>query len=294
MDASELDRHWAAGLTFGELPRGAARRFGDREALAFRGRRYSFRQIAAEVDHLARGLIHIGIAPGENVCLWLNNCPEWIFAMFALARIGAVHVPVNTRFRTTDLEYVLTQSEATALITHDVSGPVDYLAMARELFTAPVEPGDRLVRSAVSPSMRRLVIKSDHRHAGAFSWADVLEGGAARGRLGALGAGRGREAHRHRAHHVHVGNDGLPQGRDARPHPASEPPRSPPHSRHHGARRHRQLPAPLPHLRLRRRAALHPARRLPPGAHRDLRSRRDPRPRRARGRPRSSTASRPT
>ena len=57
--------------------------------------------------------------------------------MFALAKIGAVHVPVNTRFRVADLEYVLAQSEAATLITHDVSGPVDYLAMARELLPDP-------------------------------------------------------------------------------------------------------------------------------------------------------------
>src|SRR5678816_3613273 len=106
----------------------------------------------------------------------LTNCPEWIFAMFALAKIGAVHVPVNTRFRVADLEYVLAQSEATALITHDVSGPVDYLAMARELLPVPWDPDDRLVRSEAAPAMRRLVIKSDRRHPGAHAWPDVLEG----------------------------------------------------------------------------------------------------------------------
>jgi non-ribosomal peptide synthetase component E (peptide arylation enzyme) len=50
MDRSDLDHHWAAGLTFGDLPGEAARRFGDREALLFRDRRYSFRQISQEVD----------------------------------------------------------------------------------------------------------------------------------------------------------------------------------------------------------------------------------------------------
>ena len=151
MDQPDLDHHWAANLAFGDLPGEAARRFGDREALLFRNHRYSFRQISQEVDRLARGFMHIGVAPGERVCLWLTNCPEWIFAMFALAKIGAVHVPVNTRFRVADLEYVLAQSEAATLITHDMSGPVDYLAMARELLPAPADPDDRLVRSAAAP-----------------------------------------------------------------------------------------------------------------------------------------------
>ena len=176
MDRPDLDQHWAANLTFGDLPGEAARRCGDREALLFRDCRYTFRQISQEVDRLARGFIHIGVAPGERVCLWLTNCPEWIFAMFALAKIGAVHVPVNTRFRVADLEYVLVQSEAATLITHDVSGPVDYLAMTRELLPAPRDPDDRLVRTAAVPAMRRLVIKSDRRHPGVYSWPDVLDG----------------------------------------------------------------------------------------------------------------------
>ena len=176
MDRPDLDHHWVAGLTFGDLPGEAARRFGDREALLFRDRRYSFREVAAEVDRLARGLIHIGVEPGERVCLWLNNCPEWIFAMFALARIGAVHVPINTRFRVADLEYVLAQSEAATLIAHDVSGPVDYLAMIRELAPAPRDPADRVVRSPAAPALRRLVIRSDRRHPGAHAWPDVLDG----------------------------------------------------------------------------------------------------------------------
>lgn len=169
---ADLDRHWAAGLTFGELPRAAARRWGDREALVFRERRYSFRAIADEVDRLARGLLALGVEPGERVALWLMNCPEWIFALFALARIGAVHVPVNTRFRVDDLAYVLGRSGAGTLLTHDVSGPVDFLAMVRSL---PAEAAG----GVPAPALRRLVLRTERRHPGALRWADVLAAGEA-------------------------------------------------------------------------------------------------------------------
>jgi len=76
--------------------------------------------------------------------------------MFALAKIGAVHVPVNTRFRTEDLAGVLARSNATTLITHDVWGPVDYLAMARPLAPAAGDPAARTVASARLPHLRRL------------------------------------------------------------------------------------------------------------------------------------------
>jgi fatty-acyl-CoA synthase len=62
-------------LRSGDPPAAAARRFGEREALTFRGQRWSFREVDAEVDRLARGLIALGVAPGEKVCIWLVNCP---------------------------------------------------------------------------------------------------------------------------------------------------------------------------------------------------------------------------
>jgi fatty-acyl-CoA synthase len=172
--------------TFGDLPRAAALRWGEREALTCGRRRMTFRAIAAEVDRVAKGLVALGIGPGEKVAIWLVNCPEWIVAMFAIARIGAVHVPVNTRFRTDDVEYVLRQSNATTLITHDVSGPVDYLAMVREL--APelgqvvAAPGTRLGPALASvrlPDLVRVVVKADAAGAGVCTWNELIDAGRA-------------------------------------------------------------------------------------------------------------------
>jgi fatty-acyl-CoA synthase len=164
---------------FGDLPDAAAARWGDREALVFRDRHYSFRQIAAEVDRVARGLIQTGVGPGEKVALWLLNCPEWIFTMFALARIGAIHVPINTRFRTIDLAQILERSNATTVITHDVSGPIDYLGMIRELAGLEGAGRDRQARSARLPDLKRVVVVSDRRHPGVWSWPELLALGAA-------------------------------------------------------------------------------------------------------------------
>src|SRR2546427_1026285 len=160
---------------FGDLTDAAAARWGDREALVFRQRRYSFRQIAAEVDRVARGLIRAGLRAGEKVAIWLVNCPEWIFAMFALAKIGAVHVPINTRFRTVDLAQVLERSNTSTLITHDVSGPVDYLAMVRELAELDGAGDARRVRSRRLPDLERVIVVGDREYPGAWSWPELLE-----------------------------------------------------------------------------------------------------------------------
>ena len=98
---------WYEKQTIGLLPERAAQRWGAREALAFHGRRWTFAELHAGVDAAAKGLLQLGIAPGDKVALWMVNRPEWLHAMFAIMQIGAVLVPVNTRFRTDDMAYIL-------------------------------------------------------------------------------------------------------------------------------------------------------------------------------------------
>ena len=119
--------------TFGELPARMAVQFGEREGLVFEDQRYTFAEMASRIDQAAKGLMAIGVQPGNKVGLWLLNQPEWVDLMFAVAKIGAILVPINTRFRTQDLEYVLTQSDCAYLICHDVSGPIDYMKMVFQL-----------------------------------------------------------------------------------------------------------------------------------------------------------------
>ena len=124
---------WYAKKTLGALLDEAATRWSAREALTFEGHRWSFAALQTEVDRTARAFLALGIQAGERVALWMPNRPEWLYTFFALAKIGAVVVPINTRFRTSDLAYVLWQSDATTLITVDRSGPVASLAMVHEL-----------------------------------------------------------------------------------------------------------------------------------------------------------------
>ena len=181
------ERHrarWDGRTPVGELPARAAARWGDRESLVFGPVRQSFAEIARRADEAAKGLIALGIAPGDKVCLWLNNCPEWVHLLFAVARIGAVLVPANTRFRTGDIEYLVRQGDCSTLITHDVSGPVDYLAMVRELvpesLAGPLAaPPAGPLRSERFPLLERIVTVSDREHRGTTPLPALVEAGRA-------------------------------------------------------------------------------------------------------------------
>jgi len=165
---------WQEKTTFGEMVESAARRFGAAEALYYQGRRWSFAELKEDVDRAARALIELGVLPGEKVALWMPNRPEWIHLMFAVAKIGAVLVPINTRFRTGDLEYVVRQSDSTTLITVDRSGPVEYLDMVLEL-CPELDTGDpNDLAPEIFPQLKRVVVLGDRRHPGVISWDDAL------------------------------------------------------------------------------------------------------------------------
>ena len=62
-----------AATRFGDLTDAAAARWGNREALVFRDRRYSFAQMAAQVDRVARGLIRAGVRPGDKAAIRVTS-----------------------------------------------------------------------------------------------------------------------------------------------------------------------------------------------------------------------------
>ncbi len=167
---------WFDKQTLGDLLNSAALRFGPREALMYEGQRWTFDEFRDEVDRVARALINLGIQPGDKVSIWMPNRAEWLFLFGAVAKIGAVLVPINTRFRTGDMEYLVNHSDSAALILMDRSGPVDYLSMLREV--APeIDSGDpAALRPAAFPSLRNVIIVGDERPAGAIGWDAMVAG----------------------------------------------------------------------------------------------------------------------
>lgn len=166
---------WYDKRTIGDLPAAIAARYPAREALVFEDRRYTFSEVAAEVDSAAKALIAQGVVAGDHVALWLNNCADWIFISFALARSGAVQVPLNTRFRTRDIAYVLNQSDSTVLITHNRSGPIDYLAMVREVVAMPA--AGTAIADPGFPRLRGVIVLDDDDHTGTVPWHSAIEQG---------------------------------------------------------------------------------------------------------------------
>ena len=170
---------WYPKERLGDLPAAAARRWGAREALVCDGRRWTYGAFDREVDRVAKGLIALGVEPGEHVALWMNNRPEWLFLTFAIAKVGAVLVPLNTRYRTDDVAYTVRQSDSGTWISVDRSGPVDYAAMLADVLPGLAAQDPRAAAIEGFPRLRRLVAVGERAVPGMLGWEAMLAAGEA-------------------------------------------------------------------------------------------------------------------
>ncbi len=109
---------------------------GGRDALVSveQGLRYSYTEFAGEVDRVARGLMGIGVAKGDRVGIWSPNYAEWVLVQYATARIGAILVTINPAYRSSELEYVLNQSQVSVLVAVESFLTSDYRSMITEVW----------------------------------------------------------------------------------------------------------------------------------------------------------------
>ncbi|MGW6821894.1 AMP-binding protein [Streptomyces sp. NPDC055005] len=113
----------------------AVRSFPERDALVdmAAGRRWTYAELAADVDALALGLLDQGIVKGDRVGIWAPNRAEWTLVQYATATIGAVLVTVNPAYRAHELEYVLGQSGIRMLVAAERFKASDYAGMIEEV-----------------------------------------------------------------------------------------------------------------------------------------------------------------
>ena len=72
--------------------------------------RFTYAELGAAVDELARGLIAAGLHAGDRLGIWSPNAAEWTLVQYATAKLGVILVNINPAYQTSELEYVLRQS----------------------------------------------------------------------------------------------------------------------------------------------------------------------------------------
>jgi len=123
--------------------------------------RRTWQQTLDSSKNLAKALLALGLQRGDHVGILLGNCSQWIEIFFGCAMIGAVTVPINTRFKKNELEYCLKQSDVKVLFFIDQFLNIDFASMLKSVepalgsaFTAQVLPKLRYcISCSISPQM---------------------------------------------------------------------------------------------------------------------------------------------
>jgi len=133
--ARGADRPALLEQTIGANLEATIARHGDREALVScpQGLRFTYTELGAAIDELARGLVAAGLSAGDRLGIWSPNRAEWTLVQFATAKLGVILVNINPAYRTSELAYVLRQSGCRMLIAAPAFKTSDYRAMVAEV-----------------------------------------------------------------------------------------------------------------------------------------------------------------
>jgi fatty-acyl-CoA synthase len=160
----------------GELLTLLAEDYPQNEALIYPDRRlrYDFSQLEWLARQAAKGLLSLGIGRGDRVALWAPNVPEWVVLQFALAKIGAVLVTVNTSLRASEIEYLLKQSESGTLITVAGFRDVDYVETIYDIVPELRGSEEGALHSIRLPFLRNVIYIGDEHPGGMIRYDSLL------------------------------------------------------------------------------------------------------------------------
>lgn len=150
---------WIEGTTVGHLLDRAAERSPDHDAVVFPDTRTTYGELSQLTDAMARSFAGLGIERGDKVGILMANRLEFVIAFIAAAKLGAVPVPINARYKAYELGHVISHADVRLLLTcAGASGTADYPEILLEVFpdlAAQVDPWRLDV--AAAPKLRQIV-----------------------------------------------------------------------------------------------------------------------------------------
>ncbi|MHB1420158.1 MAG: AMP-binding protein, partial [Bacillota bacterium] len=111
-------------LLLGDLFRIIAKRHPENTSIVYEDLRFTFRETDTRINRLANGLLDLGVKKGDRVAIMQTDCHQYVELDFAVARIGAVYVPLNYRLRETEIEYLVNDSGSTIFFVGDRYAPL--------------------------------------------------------------------------------------------------------------------------------------------------------------------------
>jgi fatty-acyl-CoA synthase len=131
----------------------------DHDAMVFPGERATFPEFAARADHFARAFIDLGLVAGDKVGIRMEQGVDYYAALVGAAKIGAVGVPINVRFKAFELIHLIGNSDMRALVGSPDGGEVgEHLALLREALPSLGRAPDPALDLEEAPGLRHVIV----------------------------------------------------------------------------------------------------------------------------------------
>ena len=163
-------------LTIGEYFKQQVEIDPDHEFIVYpdRNLRWTYKDFDERTNNLAKGLLAIGMKPGDHLGIWARNIPDWLTLMFATAKVGIVLVTMNPSYKSHELDYVLKQSDMTTLCIIDAWKDVDYIKIIRELIPEARNCERGHLNTSVYPYLKNLVYMGPEKHRGFYTAPELI------------------------------------------------------------------------------------------------------------------------
>ena len=143
----------------------AALRWPEERAICINEHSWTFRQLWADVKRTAANLKRLGLSRGDHLAICMENSYEWITLFLGAGTLGAVTVPINTRFKADELYYCLRQADIRMLAISDQFLKIDFIAMLRQIAPAI----DAELPDPKLPLLRTIIVFGDDVPAGCLA-----------------------------------------------------------------------------------------------------------------------------
>ncbi len=139
-----------------------------------RNLRFTYSQFNERVDQIAKGLLFIGVKPGDKVGIWAKNVPDWTTLMFATAKMGAILVTINTNYKLAELDYLLKNADINTLFLVDGYRDSDYVQMMFELVPELKSQARGELKSEKYPMLKNVGFIGQQKHRGMYSTSELI------------------------------------------------------------------------------------------------------------------------
>ena len=168
-------RNWINVTSLGDLMDLQAEKYGDKDAIVFPDGRYSYQDIAMYAQNISKALLALGVEPGDRVGYFLQECIDTIGIIIGAAKIGAITAPINSRFKTTELEQVIVHAGMKVIFTSSPAVATDFNGLINETFPQIAESASKHLDFPEAPELEALITLDDIERPGTFNLSDVDE-----------------------------------------------------------------------------------------------------------------------